>query len=57
MEWTTSNASNADWRKVIINLDAKERVAKEVAVRLRDGEIVGVGGHARRAKVYSRVHD
>ena len=57
MEWTTSNASNADWRKVIINLDAKERVAKEVASRLRDGDIVGVARHAHCAKVYSRVHD
>ncbi|HEY5267111.1 MAG TPA: ribose 5-phosphate isomerase A [Acidimicrobiales bacterium] len=43
MEWTTSQASNADWRTGIVNLDAKERVAQKVADRLRDGDVVGVG--------------
>jgi len=43
MQWTTSGASNADWQKDIVNLDAKERIALKVADRLRDGDAIGVG--------------
>jgi len=43
MKWTTSDMSNGDWRKDIINPDAKERIAQKVAERLRDGDVVGVG--------------
>ncbi|HVB52385.1 MAG TPA: ribose 5-phosphate isomerase A [Acidimicrobiales bacterium] len=43
MEWPNSKTSNADWRKDITNFDVKELIAKEMANRLKDGDVVGVG--------------
>jgi ribose 5-phosphate isomerase A len=43
MEWTTSETGHVEWRKKVSNFDAKARIAKEMASRLHDGDVVGVG--------------
>ncbi len=43
MEWDESEADHSMWRNGITNLDAKEHVARHMAARLRDGDVVGVG--------------
>lgn len=43
MEWPTSKDLSAEWRGEINNFDAKERIARVMADRLRDGDVVGVG--------------
>jgi ribose 5-phosphate isomerase A len=43
MQWPESKSDNDQWRTKISNLAAKESVAQEMAARLRDGDVVGVG--------------
>lgn len=43
MNRPTSPTSREEWRTTISNFDAKERIAKEMSERLRDGDVVGVG--------------
>jgi len=43
MEWFEAEVNRTAWRKGISNLDAKEKVAREMAARLRDNDVVGVG--------------
>jgi ribose 5-phosphate isomerase A len=43
VEWPKSKNDDATWREKISNYAAKERIAREMAARLRDGDVVGVG--------------
>ncbi|MHB8378613.1 MAG: ribose 5-phosphate isomerase A [Acidimicrobiales bacterium] len=43
MEWNTAGVGHAAMWSGIANLDAKTRAANEMAERLRDGDVVGVG--------------
>jgi len=43
MEWSTSGTRQNEQNNDIANADAKEHVAKEMAIRLRDADVVGVG--------------
>lgn len=43
MEWKTPGVGHAGSWSDITNLDAKTRIAEEMAGRLRDGDVVGVG--------------
>jgi len=43
MEWPASKERDVEWRGEIGDRDAKERIAKKMAERLRDGNVVGVG--------------
>ncbi len=43
MEWNESDVDHPAWRIGITNLDAKEKVARQMAARLHDGDVVGVG--------------
>ncbi|HVA53071.1 MAG TPA: ribose 5-phosphate isomerase A [Acidimicrobiales bacterium] len=43
MDWITSGVGHAEWSSRIANHDAKERAAQEMAGRLHDGDVVGVG--------------
>jgi ribose 5-phosphate isomerase A len=43
MDWTTSDTGSADWRKDITNFDVKSRIAKEMANRLENCDVIGVG--------------
>lgn len=43
MEWNTAGIGHAAMWSDITNVDAKTRAAREMADRLRDGDVVGVG--------------
>jgi ribose 5-phosphate isomerase A len=43
MEWPASKERDVEWRGEIGDRDAKERIARTMAERLRDGDVVGVG--------------
>jgi ribose 5-phosphate isomerase A len=43
MEWPKSKIDDTTWREKVSNYEVKERIAHEMAVRLRDGDVVGVG--------------
>ncbi len=43
MEWPTDKSNEGRWRGEISNFEAKESIAREMAGRLRDGDVVGVG--------------
>ena len=43
MEWPKSRSRDATWREKISNYEAKQSIALEMAARLRDGDVVGVG--------------
>jgi ribose 5-phosphate isomerase A len=43
MEWPSSEDRNVEWRGQIVDLDAKEQIARKMASRLRSGDVVGVG--------------
>jgi ribose 5-phosphate isomerase A len=43
MEWTTPGLGHATSWSNITNVDVKTRIATEMAARLRDGDVVGVG--------------
>src|ERR1700677_2312900 len=43
MEWFEAEVNRTAWRTGISNLDAKQAVARQMAARLRDDDVVGVG--------------
>lgn len=43
MEWKDSLISGLQWSEHIINREGKERVAQELAARVKDGEVIGAG--------------
>ncbi len=43
MEWNEAEIDHPEWRRDIANYDAKEAIARQVASRVRDGDVVGVG--------------
>lgn len=43
MDWNESEIDHMQWRNNISNYDAKEKIARDIAARLRDGDVVGVG--------------
>jgi len=43
MEWDNNIITNLNWSDDISNREAKEKVAKEIAKKVKDGDIVGVG--------------
>lgn len=43
MEWKNSLITDLQWSDRIINRDGKERVARELAARVKGGEVIGAG--------------
>src|ERR1700761_6364889 len=43
MIWQSNLIQNLGWNDTIINLEGKQRVADEIAARVKDGDILGVG--------------
>jgi len=43
MEWSESTINNLRWSENITNREEKEQVAKLIAAKIRDGEIIGAG--------------
>jgi ribose 5-phosphate isomerase A len=43
MNWSSDILSNLEWSSPIINLEGKQKVADEIAVKVKDGDILGVG--------------
>ena len=43
MEWGNNIIENLSWSDNIINREGKERVAKDIANKLKNGDIIGVG--------------
>lgn len=43
MEWKKEMKQESLWNGEISNLEAKERVAKKIAARVKDGDVIGIG--------------
>jgi ribose 5-phosphate isomerase A len=43
MDWNSSLIKNLEWSDKIINLAGKQKVADEIAAKVKDGDILGVG--------------
>jgi ribose 5-phosphate isomerase A len=43
MNWQSDILTNLEWSGTIINLEGKQKVADEIAARVKDGDILGVG--------------
>jgi ribose 5-phosphate isomerase A len=43
MQWNAATSDHPEWPSTITNYDAKLKVARQAAQRLRDGDVVGVG--------------
>jgi ribose 5-phosphate isomerase A len=43
MNWQSDIIKNLEWSGTIINLEGKQKVADEIATRVKDGDILGVG--------------
>jgi len=43
MNWNSNIISNLAWSGTIINLEGKQKVADEIAAKVKDGDILGVG--------------
>lgn len=43
MEWKNTIIENLKWSDTIINLEGKQRVAREIAAKMKDGDVIGVG--------------
>jgi len=43
MEWKNSIISSLQWSDTIINLEGKQKVADEIAARVKDGDVIGIG--------------
>ena len=43
MNWQSDILTNLGWSGTIINLEGKQKVADEIASRVKDGDILGVG--------------
>jgi ribose 5-phosphate isomerase A len=57
MEWNESGIDRSGWRDGISNLDAKEKVAVQMASRLRHGDVVGVGSGSTSLLVLHALAD
>ena len=43
MNWQSDILNTLEWSATIINLEGKQKVANEIAIRVKDGDILGVG--------------
>ena len=43
MNWQSDILNTLEWSGTIINLEGKQKVADEIAMRVKDGDILGVG--------------
>lgn len=43
MEWGKNIIDSLKWSDTIINREGKEKVAREIAAKMKDGQIIGVG--------------
>jgi ribose 5-phosphate isomerase A len=43
MKWTSDILTNLEWSSTIINLAGKQKVADEIAAKVKDGDVLGVG--------------
>jgi len=43
MNWQSNIIKTLEWSDTIINLEGKQRVADEIAAKVKDGDILGVG--------------
>ena len=43
MNWQSDILTNLGWSGTIINLEGKQKVADEIAAKVKDGDILGVG--------------
>ena len=43
MDWNNSLIEGLQWSEIIINKECKERVAKELALRVKENEVIGAG--------------
>lgn len=43
MEWKDTIIDHLQWSDTIINREGKERVARQIADRMKDGDVIGVG--------------
>jgi ribose 5-phosphate isomerase A len=43
MNWQSDILTNLEWSGAIINLEGKQKVADEIATRVKDGDVLGVG--------------
>jgi ribose 5-phosphate isomerase A len=43
MNWNSNIVSTLSWSGTIINLEGKQKVADEIAAKVKDGDILGVG--------------
>ncbi|WP_158990760.1 ribose 5-phosphate isomerase A [Mucilaginibacter sp. L196] len=43
MNWQSDILNTLEWSGTIINLEGKQKVADEIAIRVKDGDILGVG--------------
>jgi len=43
MEWENTIIQNLKWSETIINLESKERVALQIAAKMKNGDVIGVG--------------
>ncbi|MHB8205772.1 ribose 5-phosphate isomerase A [Mucilaginibacter sp.] len=43
MNWQSDILTNLEWSGTIINLEGKQKVANEIATKVKDGDILGVG--------------
>ena len=41
MDWNNSLIEGLQWSDIIINKEGKERVAKELALRVKENEVIG----------------
>ncbi|SCW77053.1 ribose 5-phosphate isomerase A [Mucilaginibacter sp. NFR10] len=43
MNWNSNLINNLEWADKIINIEGKQKVAAEIAAKVKDGDIIGVG--------------
>ena len=43
MEWKSNLITGLQWSDRIINREGKERIARELAAQVKDGEVIGAG--------------
>jgi len=43
MDWENSLISNLEWSAEIINISGKQKVAAQIADKVKDGDIIGIG--------------
>jgi ribose 5-phosphate isomerase A len=58
MHWNAAQTDHPEWPTTIENYEAKTRVAAQVAQRLHDGDVVGVGsGSTSMLALHALVHE